>query len=394
MKTLYATAFVSLALLLLPAAAAEKDNVLFDVRIVGSSSGKPEPSFGTVTGKPAVQRLLLDLTAAPCPAAQVDRALQGTGLIGKDLVKLQLVRRDGDRYLLGFPVYSAADLRRIREVTQRYAASLADALLARKAEIEAVLPSCTAPGVDRREVAFIVLGCVSLDWDGLELAAKKGYRTMKKRPDGRYGAWAQEKSDVTADRIYWSSGTPSYGDALLVSFGDGHAQYLSGLYNPPAPLRSPNASQYATKCLLALRDGDRSLDELRSTLRITPEEAQSLTKLLVDLEFVTQQNGRYQAHIPVLARTDKKAVQQLRRIGNEVMAKWLADNYDKLKSDLSFTAPAHQGVPYTEEFNAVWHYVFGLANRQLVETGLFADPYASTRKYQGGIPAVFANGVL
>ena len=309
-------------------------------------------------------------------------------------MKLQLIRRDGDRYLLGLPVYSAGDLRRVREVTGRYAASLADALLARKTEIEAILPSCCAPGVDRREVAFIVLGCVSLDWDGLELAAKKGYRTMKKRPDGRYGAWAQEKSDVTADRIYWSSGTPSYGEALLVSFGDGHARYLSGLRNPPSPLKAPGAFQYAAKCLIALRDGDRSLDELRSALRITPEEARSLAELLVDLEFVTQQDGRYHAHIPVFSRTDRKAIQQLRRIGNEVMAQWLADNYEKLKSDLSFTAPAHQGVPYTEEFNAVWHYVFGLANRQLVEAGLFADPYASTRKYQGDIPAVFANGVL
>ncbi len=107
MKALCPTLLVSLALFLLPTAAAEKDQTLLDVRIVGSSSGKPEPSFGTVAGKPAVQRLLLDLTAAPCPAAQVDLALQGTGWTGKDLVKLQLVRRDGDRYLLGFPVYPA-----------------------------------------------------------------------------------------------------------------------------------------------------------------------------------------------------------------------------------------------------------------------------------------------
>lgn len=294
----------------------------------------------------------------------------------------------------GFPVYPAADVHRIREVTERYATSLGGALLARRTEIEAVLPSCCAPGVDRRDAAFIVLGCVSLDWDGLELAAKKGYRTMKKRPDGRYGAWAQEASDLTNDRIYWSSGTPSYGAALLVSFGDGHARYLSGLRNPPSPLKAPKVSQDATKCLLALREGDRSLDELRSALGVAPEEAQSLAGLLVSLEFVTQQDGRYQAHIPVFARRDKKAVQQLRRIGNEVMTRWLADNYEKLRSDLSFTAPAHAGVPYPEEFNAIWHYVFGLANRQLVEAGLFGDPDSSTRKYKGDIPAVFENGVL
>ena len=50
MKTLYATAFVSLALFLLPAAAAVKDEVLLDVRIVGHSSGKPEPSSGPPPG--------------------------------------------------------------------------------------------------------------------------------------------------------------------------------------------------------------------------------------------------------------------------------------------------------------------------------------------------------
>jgi hypothetical protein len=394
MKALYPTLLVNLALFLLPAAAADRDKVLLDVRIVGSSSGKPQPSFGTVAGKPAVQKLLLDLTSGPCPVAQVDLALQGTGLTGKDLVKLQLIRRDGDRYLLGFPVYPAADVRRIRAVTERYAASLAGGVLARRQEIEAVLPSCCAPGVDRRDVTFIVLGCVSLDWDGLALAAKKGYRTMQKRPDGRYGAWAQEKSDLSWDRIYWSSGTPSDGAALLVSFGDGHADYLSGLSNPPAPLQAPRASQSATKCLLALRDGDRSLDELRSSLGITAAEAQSLMGLLVDLEFVTQQDGRYRAHIPVFSRKDRKAVQQLRRIGNEVMAQWLADNYKKLQSDLSFTSPARWGVRYTEEFNAIWHYVFGLANRQLVEAGLCGDPYAPTRKYTGGIAAVFENGVL
>jgi hypothetical protein len=395
MKAFYTTALVSLALFLLPAAAREKEDRLLDVRIVGSSSGRPEPSVGTVTGIRAVQKLLLGLTAAPCPMAEVDLTLQGTGLTGKDLVKLQLIRREKDRYVLGFPVYSAADVRKIRAVTGRYATSLADALLARRKEIEAALPACCAPGVDRRDVAFLVLGCVSLDWDGLALAAKKHYRTMEKRPDGRYGAWAQEKSDpTTTDRIYWSSGTLSYGDALLASFGDGHARYLSALRSPPAPLKAPKVFPYATKCLLALRDGDRSLDELRLALGITTPEVRSLAELLVGVEFVTLQDGRYQAHIPVFSRGDRKALQQLRRIGNEVMTQWLADNYKKLKADLSFTAPAHQGVPYSEEFNAIWHYVFGCANRHLVEAGLCGDPYAPPRRYQGDIPAVFENGVL
>jgi hypothetical protein len=394
MKAFSPIAFLSLGLLLLPGTAAEREVILLDIRIVGSSSSKTEPSFGTATGKAGVQRLLLDLTSAPRQAAQVDLVLQGTGLSRADLVKLRLLRRQEDRYVPDIPVYTSADLRRIRAVTKGYGESLASAFLARRSEIEGLLGLCAVAGVDPQASAFIVLGCVSMDWDGLELAAKKGYRTTQKRPDGRYGAWAEEKSDLTLDRLYWSSGTPGYGDALFVSFGDGHASFLPGLRHPLKPLDASRVFQQAGRFLLALRDGDRSLDELGSALKITPQEAQSLAGLLVNLEFATQQNGRYQAHIPVFSRRDRKRVQQLRRIGQDVMQGWLAGNYEKLKADLSFTAPGRWGVPYTEEFNAIWHYVFGFANQRLVEAGLFADPYSPARKYKGDIPAVFEDGVL
>ena len=42
----------------------------------------------------------------------------------------------------------------------------------------------------------------------------------------------------------------------------------------------------------------------------------------------------------------------------------------------------------------VWHYVFGFANRRLVEAGLFTDPCAPTRKYKRDIPAAFENDAL
>ena len=224
-------------------------------------------------------------------------------------MKLQLIRREKEQYVLGFPVYSAADLGKIREVTGRYATSLADALLARRKEIEAVLPACCAgrgPARCRVHRAGVrVVGLGRLGPGGQEALSHDGEAA------GR-SLWGLGPGEIgpDTDRIYWSSGTLSYGDALLVSFGDGHARYLSGLRNPPAPLKARQASQYAVKCLLALRNGDRSLDELRSALGITPAEARSLAELLAGLEFVTLQDGRYQAHIPVFSRSDKKAVQQ------------------------------------------------------------------------------------
>ena len=37
----------------------------------------------------------------------------------------------------------------------------------------------------------------------------------------------------------------------------------------------------------------------------------------------------------------------------------------------------------------IWHYIFGAANRQLVEAGLFTNPYAESRRYKGFITVVW-----
>ncbi len=65
-----------------------------------------------------------------------------------------------------------------------------------------------------------------------------------------------------------------------------------------------------------------------------------------------------------------------------------------LPSTLNYS---RQGVPlilaergvYTE----VWRFVFGIANRTLVEQGFFADPYDEHRSHQRFIPVIFAKGI-
>ena len=50
-------------------------------------------------------------------------------------------------------------------------------------------------------------------------------------------------------------------------------------------------------------------------------------------------------------------------------------------------------LPFETVYTEVWHFIFGIANRVLVEEGLFADPYAEERKSKGFIPAVWAKGL-
>ena len=76
-------------------------------------------------------------------------------------------------------------------------------------------------------------------------------------------------------------------------------------------------------------------------------------------------------------------------IGNQVMATWLSENYPRMKNELQDLGFTRAGVPFEDGYTMIWHYLFGLANRELVEGGLFADPYAPDRTYQGAIPAVY-----
>jgi hypothetical protein len=52
------------------------------------------------------------------------------------------------------------------------------------------------------------------------------------------------------------------------------------------------------------------------------------------------------------------------------------------------------GVPLADGFYWIWHYLFGVANRELVAAGLLADPYASDRQFKGFIPAVYQLSVV
>ncbi len=402
-------AFLLAALFALPAGAEEQP--LLRHSIVGSSSCESRPCYDEAMASLAVQKALLDLASGPRPSGDLEEALRGGKVPVSDLLLLRLIRREGDRYFLNFPLFTAADVKRIREASEVYAGSLADAVLARRAEIEAALRVYDAPGVDRKAVAYFVLGCASLDWDGLELTAAKGYRKIsEKRPDGDYVPDAEEITQVSLERIYWGSHNSSYDGVDLTSFGDHFSKRvtlpdllwrLPGLADrtdypdelKPAIESLLDASLertgvHVTRMMLALRNGEKTLAQLARAARLQEEQAKPLVKILAALQFVSDQAGRYRAAIPVLTRRDEGMARRLIAIGRGVMEGWLASNYGRMKAELSNLSFTRSGVPFEDGFTMIWHYVFGMTNRRLVEAGLFADPYAAELRYKGSIPAV------
>jgi len=391
--------------------AISQSNELLNYSIVGSASSDKSPSYGKAITRIEVQKLLLELAAAPRAQAYVDTALKGIPVSRGDLEQLRLIRREGYRCFLNFTLFTAEDVKRVRAVSEQFAPSLAGEFLSRRSEIESILRLYDAPGVDPKAVAFIVLGCASLDWDGLEVTAKKGYRSVSSsRPDGDYVPYAEERTSMTRERIYWGSHNDQWGDVKLTSFGDHHSPRRAfpdvlwrGTMKPDSGLpkmltpstsekrrvREKKAVEQLGSIMFALRDSVRTVDDLVRVTQMSSTEVGAWLRLLTGMEYIAGTNGLYRAVAPVFAKRDRKMIQQLRDIGREIMTSWLEANYGKIKQELSSTAPTRNGVPYEEGFTMIWHFLFGMTNDRLVRAGLFADPYAETRVHKGNIPAVY-----
>jgi hypothetical protein len=380
-----------------------------------SGAGRPGASgheFMLVMAHKEVQKVLLDVAGSPRNLAFLEEELKGTGVTSEILQTLRLIRRDGDKYVLGFSLLTNADLDKIRAVAEVEARSLASALLVRRSEIESILTRNSQPGVDWRTRAFIILGCASLDWDGLNLVRKRGYLTVPAK--GTYLPVAHQIGGGGSLRgIYW--GSHSYHETIAVtSFGDHYSvprnalpdmfftlESLLGHMEGPEALKSKFVDatyalvrRRAGMMMLSLRKGEKTLKQLVEASGLTDAEAQKMVNFLLELNYVSTVDGRYQSPIPVFDEHDEPMVKELRHLGQEVMEKWFDEHYKALCEQLSDLAPVRCGVPLAEGFYEVWHYIFGLANRELVAAGLFADPYDDRRFFKGFIPTVYILNVL
>jgi hypothetical protein len=376
---------VAFALILCATLGWSQEDRILNYALVGSASCKGGPCWSAID-RLEVQRALLAAAKTPQTASELTSLLGNSGTTLADLEALRLVRRQGDRYSIAFALFPADDVQRSRALAEVHARSLADSLLTRRSEIEASLRVYSAPGVDLKDVAFIVLGCFSLDWDGLKITKAKGYRTETgaARPDGYYVPWAEERIDVPYRSFCYSSFIYQ-GDAGAVTFSDGTSddRFLVDAW------RNESRAVALGRMLLAMRDGKATLAGLARAAKIPASDARQMLAELTERQYVRIAGDSYTVNFPVLSQQDKQMVVRLRKIGREVIESWLAANYLKLESDLAGIAPTRAGVPYAESFNWIWHDVFGRANVMLVEAGLFADPYAEGRTWRRYTPAVY-----
>lgn len=391
---------VVLSLVMPPAQDSNPEPYLLNYSITGwSNSTSPAENATYAMTHREVQRLLLDIAEIPRSRDYVEKALSGSGISLSDMIANGSLRLEDGRYWLNFSLLTRGDQEIIRRATDKYSRSLADAMLARRAEIESLLKRYDLQGVNPKEVAFAVLGCFSLDWDGLNLSTTKGYRAASpKRKSGDFYFMAEETGGLSLKGIYWGSNNSRYGAYDITIFGD-HFSPRVGLSQVRRQattvqrMSEQKLGEMVGAIVSALRDGPRTSIALAKAAESTATQVADVLTALEGMGWVSRHGEEYGANIPVLTQKDKAMVKALLRIGHDVMESWLAANYQPFRDSIREITPVRQGVPYEQTFDQLWHYLFGIANGDLVESGLFVDPYAVGRTRQGNITFVYQDGL-
>jgi hypothetical protein len=378
-----------LAMVALAAAlsAAAQNESLLNYSITGSSNSTSPAEIATSAMEHLeVQRLLLAVAASPRDREYVETALRGSGVSLDDMISNGSLRLEDGRYWLNFSLLTRGDQEIIVRAANIYSQRLADAVLKRRADIEALLKGYD---LDRKAAAFLVLGCFSLDWDGLSYATAKGYRAVEpKRKGGSFFVMAEERGGASLKQIFWGSNNNAYGKYGFTTFGDHFSLRNATLWTlrrqGPSEWRNKPVAEFAQKVgplMFALREGAR------------PADADGILEAMAGIGWARKDGELYRAVIPVLTERDRAMVTGLLRIGRKALEEWFAANYAELKPALADLSPVRNRVPFPVAFDQIWHYLFGIANQKLVEAGLFADPYARDAVFQGYVPAVYVQGM-
>jgi hypothetical protein len=379
--------------------------------------------------RPAVRALLLELEPGPQPSARVEAALAGSGTSTEDLIRTHLLRRDGDRLAIDFAYFSRADMSRIHAVVDRRAVTLAQAYVARRAELDRLFARYDAHAVPRGDLAFVVLVGVSLNWDGLALTLERGWRAPRWVEAGaaRYGFWASSDAPGRSyEGYYWGSSSfpagpynfePSPVDFTFSSFGDPYSDprmsFPDLFYLPPVELTPEVAARVkriglrsetlqgvsvegvlgfsfarpTASILFALREGPKSERTLAHALaEQDAERLPAILALLQQARCVRRTNhNRFELTSPVLDRRDERLLRDALALSRQIMSEWLTEIYDSIRSEIGPLTIERHGLSYEVAFTQIWHELFGATTRELARSGVVSDPRAAGAASPGSI---------
>jgi DNA-binding MarR family transcriptional regulator len=391
------------------------DTPTLSVGVTGSSPAEPSRNPTEILRSAETQALVLAIAERPHSRAEIEAAISGQDFTVDDMVAVGLLRSEAETYWIDFNLLRVQDQLQILAVSEDLGRNLAAEFLERRSELEAVAKRHKQTGEFSAEFLYLVLGCFSLDWDGLDLTEERGWRLGAQRTiDGHeFTPWAKERgAEISLQGLYWGSHNDLVGDTVLTTFGDHHSLPRFGLpdllwLNSTTfqGLEGLAEEKRAAALLLAAYEQDVKGDIARVMMELGREalSARALAErttidegkidrilaFLEAAEYVVRKDGSWQPKVLVLRPEDAEPVAAMVAMGREIMVDWHEANYARIRQALSDLTPIQNGVPFERVYTEIWHFVFGFANRTLVEQGFFANPYEESRRYRGFLPVVW-----
>jgi hypothetical protein len=202
------------------------DDIKLQIGVTGNNalSGLDDPV--TVAKIPEVSKLLQAIADEPRSVDFIERSLRDSKANLNLLVELGLLKEWYGRYAISFNYLTVEDHQLLMTVLAPFAESLAQSFRDRWPEFEAAFRAYDAQGVAMGDLAYVIVGAFSLDWDGLDITAEKDLRiTADELPQGRdFVIRAKEQSgQISTKGLYWGSHNTVVEGVRFTTFGDHHS---------------------------------------------------------------------------------------------------------------------------------------------------------------------------
>lgn len=381
-----------------------------------TASGLNDPQY--VLSFVQVQRLMLTAVQHPLSQSEVAAGLKGTPVSIDDLVRLNLIRRDGATLRLNYLLLTVQDQKLIYAASQTFGESLGKAFAAHHVDFERIVRAY--PDSDlRSRLLFDLVAGAALNWGGLDLTTQLGYRIKPPRHSNGdvYFVHSEERgANLDLIGLYLDSETAPGSVMSFSTFGDGSSRLLglpdifdgietaSNEWHSLPEVYGALRSEYITYLLLALDDAGQVMNavacgmdtesSIAKAVSIPADRRGSALRLLIAIGYLKLLGRRYSVGVPIITEKNRRMVNETLQLSRQIMTDWLQENYPAMQKRLANLSPMRNGVPFSLAFSEVWHYTFGFATKWLAENRFHANPHSQGNRYDGYVPLVWQNSVL
>jgi len=361
----------------------EKDLVQF---AMCGDSGRYSPY--TAVRSLDTQRILLLINSAPSRADDISVHLD----LGKEKVhrflsalsKCGLINESDGKISPSFPIFTAKDQVLLEPIIKKLAHETAAAVQKRMNEVESLIDdlSLTERGLRFSDLEYIIIGALTLDYNGLRVLREERLLCPGKKMPGKgnyifsgleCGLVDLKKGWMWGHNSgfgrYWFSSHGRVPKDFRMAFPDLAWQWVGQVEQSAIVAEMEKTGQI----LEALSQEDLSLVNLKDRIGRNDELLAQLAMLL-GLGYVVLADKKWRINRPFFTVDDLGKIRKVSELILREVAKFLKGKQAKMLEGYAHTLPSKNEIPFEEAFNLIYHLIFEQALDLMMRNRTFDPP--------------------